>query len=226
MRPAVFAGLLLTLCSPVLAGPRVAAHHHVLGVVAETDRGHLDSQDAKVGSDIYSCDSLDTNKGGDLRVRMTSSQMYLSAMSSAQLEDDGMNVSVLAEAGTVGFSEPTTGNISVRTPAGTVRAEGGMAVAGEVTYKSATELVITAIRGNLTLDNGGDLREIPQGKSADVTFDDPLSQGCHDGGFYDPPGLSAPAKIGFFLVPAAAIGIPIAVLWPGGGYESESKPHQ
>jgi hypothetical protein len=223
MRPAI---RLVVGCAVLFVSPIFGEHRRALGVVAETDRGHLDSQDAKVGADIYSCDSLDTNNGGDLRVRMTASQIYLSALSSAQLEDDGPAVAVLAEAGTVGFSEPTTGNISVRTPAGVIRAEGGQAVAGEVTYKSDTELVISAIKGSLTLDNGGQLQEIPEGKSLDVMFDDSLSEGCHKGaGYDDAQNQLTPRKIAFYYIVPPALAIPAYILWREGA-ESESKPRR
>src|SRR5271154_2044091 len=172
---------LILLCLAALySSPAFAAHRRVLGVVTQTDRGHLDSQNAVMGADIYSCDSLDTNDGGALRVRVGASQVYLAAMSAAALEDDGNEIQVVISAGTVGFSEPASDGISIRTPAGIIRAAGGSATAGEVTFKGPKELVITAMHGSLTLDNGGELRTIPDGKSADVTFDDSVEQGCHD----------------------------------------------
>jgi hypothetical protein len=223
MRPAARVCLVLMICAALFVSPSLAAHRRALGVVSATDRGHLDSKDAKVGADIYSCDSLDTNDGGDLRVRIGANQLYLSAMSSAQLEDDRLTVQVLAESGTVAFSEPSTGNISIRTPAGTIRAEGAYAVAGEVTYKNANELVITAMKGNLTLDTNGQLREIPQGKSADVTFEDALSEGCHDEGGLDENGQFPRAKIAFYYIIPEALAIPSYLLWQE-MTESESKP--
>lgn len=225
MRPLARLCLVIMSCSVLFAWPAFGAHRRALGVVVETDRGRLDSQAAKMGADIYSCDSLDTNDGGDLRVRIGVSQIYLSAVSSAQLEDDGLTIEVLAESGTVAFTEPSTGNISVRTPAGTVRAEGGLAVAGEITYKSANELIITAMKGNLTLDNGGELRTIPEGKSADVTFDDALSEGCRDEGGDLLQNSQVPHRILFYYIVPPALAIPSYLLWQE-MTESESKPHR
>jgi hypothetical protein len=225
MRLVVRLCLVLVCSAALLVGSTFGAHRRVLGVVTETDRGHLDNQDAKLGADIYSCDSLDTNDGVALRVRVGASQVYLAANSSGALEDDGMTIQVLAESGTVGFSEPSTANLAVRTPAGTVRAAGGYAVVGEITYKGSNELVITAMRGDLTLDNGGELRTIPEGKSADVTFEDALSQGCRDGGGADQPNpLNGPRKIGFIYIIPPALAIPSYILWQE-MTESQSKPH-
>ncbi len=218
---------LILLCFAALYNsPAFAAHRRVLGVVSQTDRGHLDSQNAVMGADIYSCDSLDTNDGGTMRVQVGSSQVYLAAGSSAALEDDGTEIQVLAMAGTVGFSEPASGQISIRTPAGIIRAAGGSAAAGEVTYKGPKELLISAMRGNLALDNGGELRTIPEGKSADVTFDDNLDQGCHDESAAQQQAQHGPVMhrpIGFYIIVTAALAVPSYLLWRE-LTESDSKP--
>lgn len=224
MRPVVRLGIVLLCYAALFVWPIFGAHRRVLGVVTETNRGHLDNQDAKLGADIYSCDSLDTNDGVALRVRVGASQVYLAENSSAALEDDGLTIQVLAESGTVGFSEPATANLSVRTPAGIVRAAGAYAAVGEITYKGPNELVVTAIRGNLTLDNDGDLRTIPEGKSADVTFEDALSQGCRDGGGAEQAQHNTlPRKIKFIYIIPPALAIPSYILWQE-STESGSRP--
>jgi hypothetical protein len=218
---------LISLCFAALfSSPALAAHRRVLGVVTQTNLAHLDSQNAVMGADIYSCDALDTEDTGALRVRVGQSQVYLSAASAAALEDDGNEIQVLVTSGTVGFSEPVSGEISIRTPAGIVRAAGGSAAAGEVTFKGPKELVISAMRGNLTLDNGGDLRTIPEGKSADVTFEDSVEQGCHDesaGEQQQQRGPYTHRPIGFYIIVTAALAVPSYLLWRE-LTESDSKP--
>jgi hypothetical protein len=62
--------VIVTICgSPAMADVRRA-----LGVVVQTDRGRIDSTNAVTGADIYSCDSLDTDDGGALRVQVGSSR--------------------------------------------------------------------------------------------------------------------------------------------------------
>jgi len=225
MRHVARACLILLCYAALFISPIFGAHRRVLGVITQTDRGHLDSQNAVMGADIYSCDTLDTNDGGALRVRVGASQVYLSSMSAAALEDDGNEIQVLMTAGTVGFSEPVSGEISIRTPAGIVRAAGGSAVSGEVTFKGPKELVISAMRGSLTLDNGGELRTIPEGKSADVTFEDNLAQGCHDEGADQQPQQRPYMRkpIGFYIIATTALGVPSYLLWRE-LTESDSKP--
>jgi hypothetical protein len=77
------------------------------------------------------------------------------------------------------------------------------------------------MRGNLTLDSDGELRTIPEGKSADVTFQDALSQACHE-----PAALeqaSTHPKIDFLILVPAALAIPSYILWQE-MTESNSKP--
>jgi hypothetical protein len=190
-------------------------------VVSQTNLGHIDQSSAEMGSNIYSCEDLTTDDGGTMRVRVGAAQIYVATSSSAELEDDSDEIVLLADSGTVGFSEPSTASLVIRTPAGIVRAEGGSAAAGEITYKGANELIITAMRGNLTLDSGGELRTIPEGKSADVMFEDALTQACHRGAA---PLEQAHDKIGFFILIPAALAIPSYILWQE-MTESDSKPH-
>jgi hypothetical protein len=227
MRDVARFGVTLLCFAALFNLPTLAAHRRVLGVVSQTDRAHLDSQNAVMGADIYSCDSLDTEDAGAMRVQIGPSQVYLSTASAAQLEDDGNEIQVLITSGTVGFSEPASGNVSIRTPAGLVRPASGAMTAGEVTFKGPKEIVISAMRGSLTLDNGGELRTIPEGKSADVTFEDSLEQGCHDAGADEqqqqPRAYRKP--IGFYIIATAALGVPSYLLWRE-LTESDSKPHQ
>jgi len=77
------------------------------------------------------------------------------------------------------------------------------------------------MRGNLTLDSGGELRTIPEGKSADVMFEDALTQACHRAAA---PLESPNDKIGFFILIPAALAVPSYILWQE-MTESDSKPH-
>jgi hypothetical protein len=193
----------------------MADHRRALGVVVQADRGRIDSINAVTGADIYSCDSLDTDDGGALRVQVGSSQIYLSALSTAALEDEGHAIQALATTGTVGFSISTATDLSVRTPAGLIRGAGSQAVSGQVAFTGPKELIISASHGDLVFDNGGDLRTIPEGKSADVTFDDNLDNSCHNGSAADHMDQRALAqrKIGFYLIVGAAAAIPSYFLW-------------
>jgi hypothetical protein len=207
--------------SPVVA----ARSRRPLGVVVQADRGHIDTTSAVTGADIYSCDSLDTDDGGKLRVKVGSSQVFLSALSTAALEDDGSAIQVLATSGTVGFAFSAAPDLSVRTPAGIIRGESGQAASGKVAYTGSRELIISAIHGDLVLDNGGELRTISEGKSADVTFEENVDNTCHDesaANHITQRGYTQ-HKIGFVLIASGTMAIPGYFLWRY-ATESNSQP--
>ena len=207
----------------LLSSPAMAAHRKVLGVVIQTNLAKLDSSTAVVGADIYSCDMLETDDTGVLRAKVASGQIYLSALSAAQLEDDASVIQVLAIRCTVGFSSPVAGEITIRTPAGIVRGSSG-SVAGQVTFTGPKQLLITAIRGDLFLDNGGELRAIPEGKSATVTFEDNLDAGCHEAADEQQPQHPiVRRKIGFYIIATGVVAIPSYLLWRS-TTESNSSP--
>jgi len=201
----------------------MAANRKVLGVVIQTNLAKLDGSNAVMGADIYSCDMLETEDTGVLRAKVASGQVYLSALSAAQLEDEGSAIQALALRGTVGFSSPVAGEITIRTPAGIVRGASG-SVTGQVTFTGPKQLLITAIHGDLFLDNGGELRAIPEGRSATVTFEDNLDSGCHEEAEdQQPQHPIARRKIGFYIIMTGAAAVPAYFIWHSTS-ESDSSP--
>jgi len=208
-------------------GGKGGVRRKVLGVVAQADRARIDNATAQTGADIYSCDSLDTDEGGTMRVRVGGGQAYLTGLSQAELEDEGNEIQVLFSRGGVGFASPASGGLAVRTPAGIIRAANAQAAAGEVNMTGPTEMVISAMKGDLLLDNAGELRTIPEGKSARVTFEAGSAPGCRDeepanaNNSPKPPLLQH--KIGFYLIVGAAAFLPSYFIWRAAS-ESNSTP--
>jgi len=220
----------VAVCAALLwqqpAMARTHASRRVLGVVVQTDGGRLDGAAAALGANVYSCDKMETDQGGVLRVKVGSSQLFLSGVSLAELEDDGSAVQNLAMAGTIGFSISGAGDFSVRTPAGVIRGMSGQAVSGQVTFTGPREIVISSMHGDLILDTGGEFRTIPDGKSANVTFENNIDNGCHEAADADqtqPKQPYAQHKIGFYLIMGAAVGVPTYFLW-NETTESSSTP--
>jgi len=213
--------------APATAKARTRASRRVLGVIVQTDHGRLDNSAAVLGANVYSCDKLETDEGGVLRVKVASSQLFLSALSESALEDDGSAIQALAIRGTIGFTSSGSDGFSVRTPAGVVRASGGQGVSGQITYVDAHQILISALHGDLTLDAGGEFRTIPEGKSANVTFETGIDNGCHE----DPAAYQTQAKpiaqnkIGFELLGGAAATVAAYFIWQE-VTESDSKTKQ
>ncbi len=198
-----------------------AVQRKAVGAVSQTDRGHVDSADAVAGENVYNCDTLETEQGGQMRVQVGSGQVYLAAASEGQLQEGLNGTDLYVDRGTMGFAAMAGAAIEVVTPAGFVRAANGQAASGEVTITGPTEMVVTAIRGDLVLDNGGELRTIPQGQTAKVSFAEGAAPSCRQDQSQDQQHQKTLRRpIGFYLIGAGAAAVPAILLWH---YESESK---
>jgi hypothetical protein len=196
-----------------------------VGVVSQTDRGHIDSADAVSGANVYDCDTLETEQGGQMRVQVRSGQVYLAPASEGQLQEGLNGVDAYIDRGTMGFSAMAGAAIQMVTPAGFVRAANGVAVSGEVTITGRTEMTVTAMRGDLVLDDGGQFRTIPQGQTANVTFAEGGLPVCRedDSQNQQQPRHSLRRPIGFYLLGAGAVAVPAIILWEK-STESASTP--
>jgi hypothetical protein len=214
MRPAARYCCALFVAALFLPAAR-AVERKAAGVVSQTNLGRIDSAVAVAGANVYNCDDLGTSDGGSMRVQVRSGQVYLASASEAQIQDGLNGVDVYIDLGTVGFSSMAGGVIELITPAGRVRPLNGQEASGQVTIPNPKEMVITAIRGDLVLDNGGQTRTIPQGQSAKVTFDELSEPACREdaGENQQPKNALQGRKIGFFLIPAGAAAIPAIILW-------------
>ncbi|MGO9590377.1 MAG: hypothetical protein ACLP3K_10080 [Candidatus Acidiferrales bacterium] len=191
-----------------------AIQRKAVGVVSQTDRGHIDSADAVSGANVYDCDTLETEQGGQMRMQVRSGQVYLAAASEGQLQEGFNGIDVYIDRGTVGFSAMAGAAIEMVTPAGFVRPANGQAASGEVTITGRIELTITAMRGDLVLDDGGEFRTIPQGQTAKVTVAEGGSPVCREEDSQDQQprhGLRRP--VGFYFVGAGAVIVPSIILW-------------
>ncbi|HEX4075437.1 MAG TPA: hypothetical protein VHX49_08570 [Candidatus Acidoferrales bacterium] len=211
----------LILPAAAQAGQRV--QHKVVGVVSQTDHGHVDSADATSGANVYDCDTLEADQGGQMRLQVQSGQVYVASGSEGQLQGGFNGIDVYISRGTVGFATIAGGAIEIVTPAGYVRAANGQAASGEVTITGPTEMLISATRGDLVLENGGALQTIPQGKTAKVAFAEGSAPACHEEDDTQNQQQNQKAfrrPLAFYLIPAAAVAVPAILLFH---YESESK---
>jgi hypothetical protein len=166
-RVLLVASLVAGLCNL----PLPASSEKPLGVIAQAERAHLDNANASTGASVYVGDAFDTEIGGTLRLRLGTGQFYLLASSAATLAQNSSGAMLTLTYGTAGFSSVASEQLQLGTPAGTVRGAQGKPAYGQVTIKSPNELVVSAFRGELLLDNEGEFHSIPEGKSYRVTID-------------------------------------------------------
>jgi hypothetical protein len=172
--------LVAFLIAGLLNLPALAANDKALGVVIQSQIGHLGTTNLAIGTSVYAGDSLSTDVGGTLRLKVRSGQIYLlsaSALMLGQDEQDWVQGTVVR--GTAGFSAAPSDKLELLIPAGALRPNGQPAY-GQVTLVSPTEMIISAYRGSLVLDNAGELHVIDAGLSYRVTVlpDDQRPEGA------------------------------------------------
>jgi hypothetical protein len=163
--------LVVLLVTSLLDIPAFAAAAKPLGMVTQAQEAQLDNAKLAVGTTVYPGDTVVTDAGGGLRLKLGGSQLYLLADSAATLSQNATAVHALVARGTVGFSSNGADNLELEIPEGIVHAADGQAAYGQVTILSAQEAVISAYHGALVLDNDGELHTIPAGKNYRVTME-------------------------------------------------------
>ena len=168
----VLKSFLVAILSVGLIGiPSFGATEKPLGLVTQAQEAHLGSATVAIGTTVYPGDTLATDEGGTVRLKVGGSQFYLLSSSAATLSAGSNAVNASVARGTVGFSSNGSDQLSLEIPEGTLRAANGQPGYGQVTILGPREVIISAYRGTLVLDNDGDLHEIPAGKSYRVTMD-------------------------------------------------------
>src|SRR4029077_9954388 len=150
--------------------PVFAANEKPLGMVIQAEEAQLGSAKATVGATVYPGDSIATGTGGTMRLKVGSGQLYLLSASTATLAENTAAFHAVVNRGTVGFSSPAVEPFELETPLGVVRPAAG-ATYGQVPLTGPREMIVSAYRGDLIVDNNGELHTIPEGKSFRVSMD-------------------------------------------------------
>lgn len=208
--------------------PSFAANEKPLGLVTQATEAHLGSATVAIGTTVYPGDTLATDEGGTVRLKVGGSQFYLLSSSSATLSANSAIVNAAVARGTVGFSSNGTDQLALEIPEGIIRAANGQPGYGQVTIIGPREVIVSAYRGTLVLDNDGDLHEIPAGKSYRVTMDlEPAAEPQAPAGVGGNNKVVAPKRrhLLFDLIVLGAVGAASYALWYHLS-ESPSNPNQ
>ena len=163
--------LAVLLVASLLDLPSFAAAEKPLGMVIQAQEAQLDNAKLEVGTSIYRGDTVATDAGGGLRLKLGGSQLYLLAESAATIAQNATAVHALVTRGTVGFSSNGADSVELEIPQGILRAADGQPAYGQVTMMSVQEVVISAYRGALVLDNDGELHTILAGENYRVSME-------------------------------------------------------
>lgn len=154
--------LVAALVGALLGSPVLAAPVNALGVVTRAQGAQLDHADAAMGATVYPGDSLVTNQGGTLCLRLGTSQIYLLASTTATLSDSSTGASVRLDRGTAGFSS-VGGAVELRTPLATIRSNPAQRAHGQVTIVGPGELVVSSYQGSFEVEFEGETHTIAEG---------------------------------------------------------------
>lgn len=172
MRVCFRACLIAILAAGLLNLPAYAANDSPLGMIIQAEGlTHLGPAKAAIGSTVYPGDSIFTEAGGTMRMRVGTSQVYLLSESGASLTQGKDMVHVMVAHGTVGFSSPANDPIGLDTPLGFVHPVPGHAAFGQVMLNSRIEMIVTAYHGDLIVEENGNTHTILEGKSYRITTD-------------------------------------------------------
>ncbi len=163
--------LIAILIAAIINIPAFAADEKPLGLVTQALQAHLGDAIVAIGTTVYPGDTIATEVGGTARLKIGGGQIYLLSSSAATLSQSSNAVHAVVARGTVGFSSNGTDQLALEIPEGILRAADGIPSYGQVTIINPLEVVISAYRGTLVLDNDGELHTIPEGKSYRVTMD-------------------------------------------------------
>jgi hypothetical protein len=168
--------LIAFLMGGMLNLPLLAANEKPLGMIVQAEQAQLGAVRAAVGATVYPGDTLATEAGGTMRLKVGSAQLYLLSTSAATLAENTQFAHVVVNRGTVGFSSSAAEPIALETPLGIVRPAGGPAY-GQVTLIGPREMIVSAFHGDLVVEYNDEVHTIPEGKSYRVTMDlDPAAQ--------------------------------------------------
>jgi hypothetical protein len=168
--------LVACLVGGLLNLPLLAANEKPLGMIVQAEQAQLGTAKAAVGATVYPGDTLATEVGGTMRLKVGSAQLYLLSSSAATLAENTSFPHAVINRGTVGFSSSVAERLELETPLGIVRPASAPAY-GQVTLTGPREMIVSAYRGDLIVEFEGELHTIPEGKSYRVTLDlDPPAQ--------------------------------------------------
>jgi hypothetical protein len=155
----------------MLSIPAMAASEQPLGMVIQAKGAHLGNAEAVLGADVFSGDALDTDIGGNLRLRVGTGQLYILSSSAAALARQASMVRATITRGTIGFSSLKAGDFELETPIATLRPANGESVFGQVTIKGPEDIVVSVYRGSVIVDRNGEDRTVAAGTSYDVSLE-------------------------------------------------------
>jgi hypothetical protein len=198
---------ILLLAALLTAPPGSGGQAKPLGVVLETRNASLRATDGLPGTTVFAGDTVVTDHGGHMRMRMGDAQVEVMPSSVVIFEEMDSVAGATVVLGTVGFATPETGSVAVRAAGILIRPQAKRSTHGQVTVVGPTELLVTSYRGPLELTLGNESLVVPEGTTYHVV------QGDSKGPGPVAAGAEAARRERFraFLVAFAVVAVPLLI---------------
>ena len=158
--------LALALTLLLVAAPMLAAQNQ-LGVVTQSNNGHLNSASASAGATLYIGDRLGTDSNGTMALRSGTVQMVLSEDSVLFMNSDAAGLIPRLDRGTVAFHVEGNENFRLTAADVTVRAQSPVPTSGQVTLERC-DVLVTSRDKPLEVTAGKETKIVGEGKTVRV----------------------------------------------------------
>ena len=171
--PSFRESLAAILSASLIAAPVWSAPSDALGTVVAAERAHVSDTAVSPGATVFPGDRLNTEAGGSLQLRTTSSRVFLSESSSATLAEAGGTPQITLLSGTTVFSTATIKGLELLVKEAHIRPVADGPTIAQIKIAGPKELLVTTRRGGLVFSLDGDAAVIPEGNSYRVILDPP-----------------------------------------------------
>jgi hypothetical protein len=151
--------------------PALAANEQPLGMVVQAKGARLSNAEAVIGADVFPGDSLGTDVGGNLRLKIGIGQLYILSSSAAALARQASMVRATITRGTIGFSSLKAGEFELNTPIAAIHPANDQPTYGQVAITGPEELVVSVYRGSVVVKRDGEERVVAAGTSYNVSLE-------------------------------------------------------
>lgn len=159
---------LLLICA--LAVPVPAASSPV-GIVTNASKARIGLAEAQPGSTLFAGDLVATDAKGRFVVRSENAQVYLLETSVARFAGVRQQLFAELERGTLGFAGEQQAQVEIRAAGAIFRSADGAPVHGQITILSPTELLVSAVSGNVEAEFTNKRVTVKEGTSHRMTLE-------------------------------------------------------
>jgi len=227
LRGVLALSLCVSLCAynfPTYAGGKP------LGILTLAYGAHLNASNAFAGLSVFDGESVSTDAGGKLTMRIGGSVITLAERSAATLQRIGDGAHLDVDTGSVYLWSAESNPLEVHAEGALLRPHGPHNAQAQILMFAPKVLEITTRRGSLEFSYHAEFRVLPEGQTYRIYLEseeDP--RGVPEPG-KDPqkPGLSTGAKVAYFILGGAGAGVAAwgihDLIQSNNGVESPAKP--